>query len=170
LPCCAATRVTARKPVPYEQAIPQSSIPGIGPNTSAGSRGLFIAFDTATRRFDAARTTTTLQGTPFFGAYSADGNSLLVPLQGRDAVVRLTAAAPLRVMEQRAMSAEDCVLPHVVSRGPDGLFYLVCEGVHDRVREEPGTVLALHPDTLDVVARYAVGEYPDAIVFSEAPR
>ncbi len=154
-------------------AAPDGSTVWVGcspPNASAGGRGLLIAFDTVARRFDTARATTTLQGTPFFGAYSADGNSLVVPLQGRDAIVRLTAAAPLRVMEQRAMRTEDCVLPHVISRGPDGLFYLVCEGVHDRIREEPGTVLALHPDTLDIVARYPVGEYPDAIVFSEPVR
>ena len=151
-------------------AAPDGSTVWVGCSAVSGSRGLFIAFDTATRRFDPARATTSLQGTPMFGAYAADGASLVLPLQGRDAVARLTTAAPLRIMEQRAMPAETCTLPHVISRGPDGLYYLVCEGRHDRIREDPGAVLALHPDTLDVVATYPVGEYPDAIVFTGAPR
>jgi hypothetical protein len=49
--------------------------------------------------------------------------------------------------------------------GPDGLYYLVCEGVFSSQRQVPGTVLALHPDDLRTVARYDVGFVPDAIVF-----
>jgi hypothetical protein len=49
--------------------------------------------------------------------------------------------------------------------GPDGLYYLVCEGRPPTQRQVPGTVLALHPDDLRTVARYDVGFVPDAIVF-----
>lgn len=166
-----AANPTAPTYGPYSvTAAPDGRTVWVGCSAIGGSRGLFIAFDTATRRFDTARALTTLPGSPMFGAYAPDGNSLVLPLQGRDAVVRITTAAPLRVIDQRALPAEDCLLPHVVSRGPDGLYYLVCEGRHDRLREEPGTVLALHPDTLEVVARYGVGEFPDAIAFTEARR
>jgi YVTN family beta-propeller protein len=166
-----APNPTAPSYGPYAvTASPDGRTVWVGCSALGGSRGLFVAFDTASRRFDLTRATTSLQGTPMFGAYAPDGASVLVPLQGRDAIVRLTTTVPLRVLDQRAMTADSCVLPHVISRGPDGLYYLVCEGRHDRLREEPGTVLALHPDTLDTVAVYQVGEFPDAIVFTEPTR
>ncbi len=135
------------------------------PNPSAGSRGLLIAFDTRTQAFDAARASTSLIGTPFFGAYAPDGSTMLMPLQGRDAIARVTTAAPLRVLEQLPVNSAECVLPHQISLGPDGRYYLVCEGTHDRLRQERGTVLALDPSTLAVTARYEVGVFPDAIYF-----
>lgn len=135
------------------------------PSAMAGNRGLLIAFDPAARRFDTNRATRALIGTPLFGAYSADGATMVVPLQGRDAVARVTTGPSLRVVDQIPVDPAQCVLPHQVSLGPDGLFYLVCEGTHDRLRQEPGSVLALRPDDLSVAARYVVGAYPDAIVF-----
>ncbi len=140
------------------------------PDPSAGNRGLLIAFDTRTGAFDTARVTRSLIGTPLFGAYSPDGATMVIPLQGRDALARVTTSAPLRVMEQVPVSSAECVLPHQVSLGPDGRYYLVCEGVHDRIRQERGSVLALSPDDLSVVARYEVGVFPDAIYFLGAPR
>ena len=140
------------------------------PSLSSGNRGLFIAFDTASMRFDAARAFTNLIGTPYFGAYTPDGATLIVPLQGRDAIARIALGPTPRVLAQTAVRAEDCVLPHQLSVGPDGLYYLVCEGVHDRIRQDPGTVLALRPDDLSVVRRFDVGAFPDAITFTGALR
>ncbi len=142
---------------------------GCSPPSGASGR-LLVAFDTATRRFDTTRATTALLGTPMFGTYAPDGASAVIPMQGRDGLARIATAPPFRVMEQMAVRAEECVLPHVVGLGPDGRFYLVCEGVHDRIRTENGTVLALDPATLAVVARFPVGPYPDAIVFTGALR
>lgn len=139
------------------------------PNTSGGSRGLFIAFDTATMSFDTTRATTTLVGTPFFGTYAPDGATLVLPLQGRDAIARIAVmGSSLRVVSQTPVNAEDCTLPHQAAVGPDGLYYLVCEGVHTSTRREHGTVLALRPDDLSVVHRYEVGVFPDAITFMGA--
>ncbi len=140
------------------------------PAPSAGNRGLLIAFDTARGAFDTTRATTSLIGTPYFGVYAPDGASMIVPLQGRDALARITTTAPLRVLEQIPMTSADCTLPHQVNLGPDGLYYLVCEGVHDRIRQEPGAVLALSPSDLSIVARYPVGVFPDAIYFLGATR
>lgn len=140
------------------------------PNPSAGNRGLLIAFDTRTNAFDTTRATTALIGTPFFGTYAPDGATMVVPLQGRDALARITTSAPMRVLEQVPVNAAECTLPHQVAVGPDGRYYLVCEGVHDRVRQERGTVLALSPDDLSTVGRYEVGVFPDAIYFLGASR
>ncbi len=141
-----------------------------GSPSPSGSRGLLIAFDTRTQTFDSARASTSLIGTPLFGAYAPDGSTMVIPLQGRDAIARVTTSAPLRVLEQVPVNPAECVLPHQINRGPDGLYYLVCEGVHDRLRQEHGAVLALDPDTLSVVARYEVGVYPDAVYFVGARR
>ena len=140
------------------------------PNSSAGNRGLFIAFDAEAMRFDTTSAITALIGSPFFGTYSPDGATIVLPLQGRDAIARITTGPTPRVMAQTPVSAEDCVLPHQIAAGPDGLYYLVCEGVHTRTRLEHGTVLALRPDDLSVVRRYEVGVFPDAIIFMGASR
>jgi DNA-binding beta-propeller fold protein YncE len=140
------------------------------PSPTPGNRGLLIAYDVAAGRFDMARATTAFIGTPFFGTYAADGNTMLLPLQSADAIARVAVGPAFRVMQQLPMRPDDCVLPHVISQGPDGRYYLVCEGLHDRVRQEPGTVLVLNPDTLAIEQRYTVGPYPDAIVFSGALR
>ncbi len=140
------------------------------PNPSAGNRGLFIAFDTTTNTFDTSRATTGLIGTPYFATYAADGASIVVPLQGRDGVARVSAAPPFRVMSQQAFTSEECTLPHQLSRGPDGRYYLVCEGIHDRVRQERGWVAVLDPDSLAVTGRFDVGVFPDAIYFSQGPQ
>jgi hypothetical protein len=91
---------------------------------------------------------------------------MVIPTQGRDAVVKISLEGPRpAVVAQMAFTAEQCTLPHQVKRGPNGLYYLVCEGRHDRTTQENGTVLALNPDDLSVVARYTVGPFPDAITF-----
>lgn len=150
---------------PYSVTVaPDGSTVWVG--CTIGDRGgLLIAFDTATGAFDTARSTRSLLGKPFFGAYSPDGATMLIPLQGRDGIARVRTGSPFAVMQQVAMTPEQCLLPHQISLGPDGLYYLVCEGRHGTLMNEPGHVLALNPDDLSVVARYPTDIYPDAIVF-----
>ncbi len=134
--------------------------------------GVLIAYDIAAGRFDEGRLTRRLGGKPYFPGFSPDGATMIVPAQGRDSIVRLTTRAPLTVLQQVSFPTDECVLPHQVAYGPDGLYYLVCEGRHgsDPTLNAPGTVLALHPDDLSVVRRFTVGMFPDAIVFGRAAR
>lgn len=132
--------------------------------------GLLTAYDVTAGAFDAARTTRTLPGKPYFPGFSPDGAFMVVPTQGSDAVVRLSTTALRDAPLIRSFSREECPLPHQVSLGPDGLFYLVCEGLHysDPTRNQFGSVLALRPDDLSTVRSFTVGYYPDAIVFSRS--
>lgn len=132
---------------------------------SANTNRVLIAYDTATRAFDPRRILRQFPGYPWFPGFSADGASLVVPTQNQGAVVLLRDEPTPMVLRTVTFNESTCALPHQVSRGPDGLYYLVCEGVFTSQRQVPGTVLALHPDDLRVVARYDVGFVPDAIVF-----
>ena len=93
---------------------------------------------------------------------------MVVPTQGRDSVTRLSTGPGLALRDQRYFTPEECTLPHQVAYGPDGLYYLVCEGRHtsDPARSQPGSILALHPDDLRTVRSFPVGVFPDAIVFA----
>jgi len=132
---------------------------------SANLNRVLIAFDTARGAFDGSRILRQFPGYPWFPGFSADGSTLLVPTQNQGSVVMLRDDPTPRVLMTRTFPEGECVLPHQVSLGPDGLYYLVCEGVFSSQRQVPGTVLALHPDDLRTVARYDVGSVPDAIVF-----
>lgn len=132
---------------------------------SANLNRVLLAYDTARGAFDGTRILRQFPGYPWFPGFSADGSTLLVPTQNQGAVVMLRDDPAPRVLTTRTFADGECVLPHQVSLGPDGLYYLVCEGVFSSQRQVPGTVLALHPDDLRTVARYDVGYVPDAIVF-----
>lgn len=132
---------------------------------SANSNRVLIAFDTARGAFDSSRIIRQFPGYPWFAGFSADGSTLVVPTQNQNAVVMLRPDPTPSVLRTVYFNEATCVLPHQVSLGPDGLYYLVCEGVFSSQRQTPGSVLALHPDDLRVVARYDVGFVPDAIVF-----
>lgn len=128
-----------------------------------------LAFDAARRQWDSARALRRLGGTPYFPAFSADGTTMVVPLQSRDGVMKVRFGSPPELTPV-ALPMGACTLPHQAALGPDGRYYLVCEGVHTATRIEPGSVLALNPDTLEMEARYEVGGYPDAIVFLRGGR
>lgn len=132
---------------------------------TANANRVLIAFDTARGVFDASRIVRQLPGYPWFPGFSADGSTLLVPTQNQNALVMMRPEPRPAVLRTVYFDEATCVLPHQVSLGPDGLYYLVCEGVFSSQRQTPGSVLALHPDDLRVVARYDVGFVPDAIVF-----
>lgn len=129
---------------------------------------VLIAYDVASGAFDESRLTRRLPGKAWFPGFSPDGSTMLVPTQGRDSVTRISTAPGLALREQRYFTPEECTLPHQVAYGPDGLYYLVCEGRHtsDPARSQPGSILALHPDDLRTVRSFPVGVFPDAIVFA----
>jgi len=129
---------------------------------------VLIAYDVASATLDESRLTRRLPGKAWFPGFSPDGSSMVVPTQGRDSVTRLSTAPGLALRDQRYFTPEECTLPHQVAYGPDGLYYLVCEGRHssDPARSQPGSILALHPDDLRTVRSFPVGVFPDAIVFA----
>ncbi len=129
---------------------------------------VLIAYDVASRTLDESRLTRRLPGKAWFPGFSPDGSTMVVPTQGRDSVTRLSTGPGLALRDQRYFTPEECTLPHQVAYGPDGLYYLVCEGRHtsDPARSQPGSILALHPDDLRTVRSFPVGVFPDAIVFA----
>lgn len=133
-----------------------------------GNSSLLAAYDVASGAFDPARTTRVLPGKPYFPGFSPDGAFMVVPTQGSDAVVRLSTANLRDAPLTRTFTRDECPLPHQVALGPDGLYYLVCEGLRysDASRNQPGFVHALRPDDLSTVRRFTVGHFPDAIVFA----
>lgn len=156
-------RVTSPTHGPYSLGLsPDGETLWVGCTVS----GALLAYNTVTGQIDQERVTRRLAGKPFFPEVSRDGATLLVPTQGRDELVRMTARAPLTILQRVSFTRDECVQPHQVARGPDGLEYLVCEGAYGGQTPSPGTVLALDPDTLAIRRRYTVGYYPDAIVFA----
>ena len=122
-----------------------------------------IAFDTAARRFDQTRALR-LPGRPSFPVIMPDG-TMLAPLQSADVIARVQLEPRMRVSDVHAYTPAQCVLPHQVSVGPDGRVYVVCEGVHTATRQEPGTVMVIDANTLDVVSVWPVGIFPDGVLF-----
>lgn len=110
-------------------------------------------FDVATKTFDASGMVTFV-GAPFFTAWSADGQTLLVPTQDPDALVavRFDGAEPTSV----AFPPSQCVKPHVVTL-VGATIYLVCEGD----RQSPGSLVVLD-EGLHVKSTAPLGVYPDA--------
>lgn len=131
--------------------------------------GVLVAYDIARGSFDSARLTRRLPGKPWFMGFTPDGSRMLVPTQNRDGVVEVSTSAPLAIERAVELTAEQCTLPHQAAWGPDGRWYLVCEGVHgsDASRWTPGTVLAIDPTDLTVRQRWTMGYFPDAILFAQ---
>ncbi len=117
-------------------------------------------FDVATKKM-LPEAIFTLGARAFMPDFLDDG-TLLVPLQSPDGLARLDLKRG--TIERRVTFTKDvCGLPHVVRRAKDGRVFLVCEGDHTA----KGSVLAIDPVTLETRARYAVGVYPDGIVFGD---
>ncbi|WP_437720657.1 YncE family protein [Sorangium sp. So ce861] len=124
-------------------------------------------FDVASESFREPHSIVTLQGAPYFVAWTPDGSGLYVPTQAPDAIALIDVANDNAELAYRDLSGE-CEKPHVVDYdGGDGLF-LVCEG--DQT-ETPGKVLRLDPETLETRSEAEVGLFPDAFarVAAEAP-
>jgi YVTN family beta-propeller protein len=95
---------------------------------------------------------------PFFPAWSADGTQLVIPLQSPDAVAIMDVATQQEV-KYRSFTTDECKWPHVVTRLPNNVYALTCEGDH----YGPGKVLWLDPVTLETIYSQTVGVYPDAL-------
>lgn len=99
-----------------------------------------------------------LRAAAYFPTWSPDGDTVWVPTQSPDGLVRVDVASGQT--EERAFTKDDgCKLPHEVELFPDGRMALVCEGDH----EGPGSVLMIDPDSLETVSTTVVGVFPDAI-------
>jgi DNA-binding beta-propeller fold protein YncE len=113
-------------------------------------------FDITVRAFAPAIAT---GGAPSFGAWSADGSRLFVPIQNPDGLA-VVDVSKNKVTSTQLFDAKDCVLPHAAVFATDAsVLYLVCEGDH----QNDSAVLALDPDTLEQVGSLPVGVYPDGL-------
>jgi YVTN family beta-propeller protein len=141
---------------PYSASMsPAGDLVAIGDTASKDVRFL----DTATAMMVPARTLPML-GAPYFPAWSADGKTLVVPMQAPDAIVVVDLDTKAELL-YRGFTGDECISPHVVTRMEDGSYALVCEGDH----EAPGKVIWLDPLTLATKHSTNVGVYPDALAF-----
>jgi YVTN family beta-propeller protein len=116
-------------------------------------------FDPNTRMMLPSQTLTVFSA-PYFPAWSADGTALVIPLQSPDAIVVMDVVAKKEIV-YRAFTADECKLPHVAVRLPDGTYALTCEGDH----VGNGKVLWLDPTTLETIRSQEVEVYPDALFY-----
>lgn len=96
-----------------------------------------------------------LLGVPWFAGWLSE-SQLLVPTQDYNgaALIDVTTAS---IVREISYSRDLCENPSEVQRTEDGRVFLVCEGNHF----SPGAVVQLDPTTLEIVARVAVGHYPE---------
>lgn len=118
-------------------------------------------FDAKTGALLAGRTYPA-QGAVMFPVFL--GGTLYVPVQTPDMVVRLDVQATTFEITKRALTKDECVLPHEIQLGAaPGEVLLVCEGDH----KTPSVVLALDGTSLATTARMNVGAYPDRLVVAK---
>lgn len=99
-----------------------------------------------------------LQGAPFFGAFSTDGDTFMVPVQGQNQLVYIDRVT-------RDVTTEDlpdaCTAPHGVLALPESdLALVVCEGDH----KAPGSVAVVNTTTKATDKVITVGVYPDDLI------
>lgn len=116
-------------------------------------------FDLAARRFDETRRIE-LGARAMMPCFAPSG-ILYVPLAAPDGIAAVDTehATILR----RAELDASCTTPHVTGCRRDGRVFVVCEGNH----VDPGALLELDPESLSTRARWPLGVFPDAIVFSQ---
>ena len=113
-------------------------------------------FDVASHSFGTAIAT---GGAPYFGAWSADGSQLFVPIQNPDGLAVLDVSRN-RVKSTQLFDASECLLPHAAVLATDASsLYVVCEGDH----QSESVVLALDPETFEQIGSMPVGVYPDGL-------
>jgi hypothetical protein len=85
-----------------------------------------------------------------------------VPVQSPHsaALIDIEAGA---IVKEVTFSADVCTNPSEAQATGDGRLFLVCEGTHFT----PGTVIQLDPESLEVMAKVEVGEYPDRMTVLE---
>jgi hypothetical protein len=130
-------------------------------------RGLRV-FDIPQRRFLDELAVTRL-GAAMFPAFGPGDATLLLPTQAPDGIARIRRDT-MEVEQFRTFTREECELPHQAARGPDGRYYIVCEGHHQSPPRTPGALLTIDPTDLSTVSRVELGLYPDAVVFTTGRR
>jgi DNA-binding beta-propeller fold protein YncE len=126
-------------------------------------------FNIATNQFEAQHALM-LRAATYFGTESADGTMLYFPTQSPDQIVRIRRS-DFAIDAVATVPGDQCQLPHEISRGPDGRYYLVCEAVRNSdgspgLRTQPSHVVTFDPNTLTIDHVFPVGAYPDRIVFA----
>jgi DNA-binding beta-propeller fold protein YncE len=117
-------------------------------------------FDVATQRFTGAAVH--VGASVFFGVQSPDDRYVFYPTQGPDQIVRVrTSDWQVDDGGVGHLTADQCLSPHEIAHGPDGRYYLVCEGDH----RTPSHVVTFDPMTLQLTGGFDVGVYPDRVVF-----
>ncbi len=140
---------------PYSASLsPSGDLAAFGNTVSKDVRFL----DTATGQMLPARTLSML-GAPYFPAWSADGKTLVMPLQAPDAIVMIDIESKAELL-YRSFTGDECKRPHVATRLDNGTYALACEGDH----KAAGKVIWLDPTTFATVRSTEVGVYPDALV------
>jgi hypothetical protein len=168
------------------ELIPVGPSPSVVPNQAYGPYSVLITqdqqyalvgdlegkdiriFNLATNRFESQHAIMTRAAT-YFGAESNDGTMLYFPTQSPDQIVRVRRA-DWTIDRAQSLPGAQCQLPHEISRGPDGRFYLVCETRQNAdgspgTRTQPSHVVTFDPDTLGITNVFPVDAYPDRIVF-----
>jgi YVTN family beta-propeller protein len=101
------------------------------------------------------------QGAPYTAGWLA-GNRLAVPTQSPNAAVLIDLDAKA-IVKEAEFTADVCTNPSEAQATSDGRLFVLCEGTHFT----PGTLVQLDPETLDVLARVEVGEWPDRMTVIE---
>ncbi len=100
-------------------------------------------------------------GSPFFGAFTSDGATFVVPVQGQGTLEHIDTATRQRTSQELPDGDGGCVAPHGVLILPgDETALVVCEGNH----RAPGTVAVVTLATRAVEKVLEVGVYPDDLV------
>jgi YVTN family beta-propeller protein len=153
--------VTALRHGPYAVTLsPDESFALVGCLDGTSVRRIDVA-----ARSDVPAQAVVLEGAAYFGAFDPAGARYWVPTQGGDQVALIDVATSAVTMRRRFAPGE-CPAPHeaIYLASLDRVF-VVCEGDH----RGPGSVVELHPDTLELLRSVEVGVYPDAIRVVEAP-
>lgn len=102
-----------------------------------------------------------VEGVPKRALWLSD-DRLLVPTVGPDALVVIDLTTDSVAREIR-LAPNDCRAPGALTESASGQLYLVCQNNHF----EPGTLLQLDREGLDIVARADLGLFPDRLVLDE---
>jgi YVTN family beta-propeller protein len=134
-----------RNPVDPTQWIDNRRIVVVDPRAGAVVEGLVVD----------------LEGTPYFGSFTADGSRFFVVEQAPDRLHAIDPATATIVRTAELGAA--CQNAHAAVLSPDErAIWVVCEG--DRVAS-PGALLRFDADTLQQTGAVEVGIFPDDVVW-----
>ena len=100
-----------------------------------------------------------------FGTESPDGRYLYFPGQSPPVLVRVRRQ-DWQIDSAQPVATGDCLYPHDIQIGPDGLYYLLCEAIGSDVNRVARSALdRFDPWTLAITARMPAGVFPHDMVF-----